>query len=59
MKTNGYDSDALKEDLISNTDKNQSNLFIISNENMQFISTCNQFIANVECMIIFSLFGFL
>ena len=59
MKTSGYDSDALKEDVISNTDQQQSNLFNISNENMEFILICNRFISTVDCMFIFvSLFDY-
>ena len=51
MKNHQYDSDALKDDL-NVTDNQQSNVYNVSNQNMEFISKSNQFIQNIECMFI-------
>ena len=49
MKTHQYDSDAVKDDLYGN-DHQQSNLFHVSEQNMDFSVTCNQFISNIKSM---------
>ena len=54
MKNNQYDSDALKDDL-DTVNHRQSNLGNVANQNMEFISTSNQFITNIECMSILSI----
>ena len=49
MKTHQYDSDALREDL--NTDNNQqSNLYNVCNQNMEFVLTSTQYTTNIDCM---------
>ena len=49
MKTHQYDTDAFRDDL-NTTSNRQSNLFIVCDENMEFISILNRFITNIDCM---------
>ena len=50
MKRHQYDTDAFRNDwnTINNT---QSNLYNICNGSMEFASTSNQFITNIDCML--------
>ena len=52
MKTHHFDSDAFKDDL-GTTKNEQSNVYNVSDQNMDCIATSNQFITNIECMFIF------
>ena len=49
MKTHQYDTDAFRSDLNTNNNE-ESNLYRVCNENMEFVSTSNQFITNIDCM---------
>ena len=50
MKSHQFDSDAFKDDL-NVLNNQQSNLYRVSNQNMEFMSTSNHFITNIYCMI--------
>ena len=53
MKGHQYDTDAFGDDLNA-VNHQQSNLYNICHQNMEFLSTCNQFMTNIYCM--FTLF---
>ena len=49
MKTHQFDTDSFRNDLTA-INYEQSNLYNVSNQNMDFVSTSNQFITNIDCM---------
>ena len=50
MKAQKYDTDAFRNDLNTNNNE-QSNLYNISMENIELISTSNEFITYIDCML--------
>ena len=52
MRTHQFDTDSFKDDINTNNDDRQSNLYNISNQNTQFMSISNRFITNTDCMFL-------
>ena len=50
IKTHQYDTESFRMDLNAYNDIKQSNLYNISNQNMEFLSDSKQFITNFDCM---------
>ena len=49
MKRHQYDTDSFRNDL-SSINNNQTNMYNICNENIDFMAASKQFITNIDCM---------